>query len=213
MRPLSCTEARQEVARRLFEAIEAHTEATLTAHLAACMECRLHADEVDQASRLLSASLLRDEPPAGLEWRVVEAVRSAPVARPGTRRRLLAWTLAFALAGLGILLIALPTSSDDGSVATLSPTDRFARAGGSARVFGTQLELEVMRLPALATGSAYGVWVGDAGGGWQLVGEFRSTETDALYRVRGTPEVVRVTIERAGSDPETPGLEVLTGRF
>ena len=54
MRPLSCAEVRQEVGRRAFEALEPHIETALSAHLAVCADCRLHAEDVERGVRRMA---------------------------------------------------------------------------------------------------------------------------------------------------------------
>jgi hypothetical protein len=56
------------------------------------------------------------------------------------------------------------------------------------------------------------LWV-SAGGRWQNLGAFRSSDLDSIYRLGGEPEIVRVTTERTGVDRTTPGPEALTASF
>src|SRR5438552_7043717 len=94
MRPLSCAEAKQEAARRLFEPLEPHVEATLSAHLAICDECRRASEDQALAAHLLETSLLRADPPPGLERSLIEAAREPPAIPGRSVRRLLAATAA-----------------------------------------------------------------------------------------------------------------------
>jgi predicted anti-sigma-YlaC factor YlaD len=219
MRPLSCAEAREEAARRAFEPLEPHVEATLSAHLAACTDCRNNAEDLQHTALLLRSSLLVTEPPLELEGHVFQAIRSVGRQRRRSRRRLTTAFAASVLSIAGLALIALPGPSQGrGRSATLAPTDRVAPATGSVTIEGPgtshELHLNVTGLPDLADGSTYALWAGDGKGSWTLLGEFRTTTTEALYQLpRGAPELVRVTIERIGAPPDTPGLEVLTGRL
>ena len=218
MRPLSCAEVRQEVARRAFEALEPHVESSVSAHLAVCDDCRLHAEDVERGVRRMATSLLREDPPPDLERRLRDTIRSAPIRRPRSRRRLATATLAVAFIVVGVTLVAAARPSSPGPSAVLSPADRAARADGVATLEGPptarRVRLTVKGLPSLAEGSAYGLWVSGGSGKWQLLGQFRSSSHEALYPLRGQPpELVRVTVERSDTTPDAPGLEVLTGRF
>jgi len=215
MRPLSCAEARQEAARRVFpqEELEAHVEATLTAHLAVCSECRLYADGVERAARLVARSVIRHDPPPTLEKRVVDAARTAPARGRRTVARAATMAAAIMLVATGIALL-VPGTSGPARQTVLSPTDRFPRVTGSATLGDGRAHVVIDGLPSLAAGSAYAVWVGDGRGPWRRLGTFRSSDVDSFYDVPGAaPELVRVTIEPVDVPPEVPGVEVLTGRW
>jgi hypothetical protein len=214
MRPLSCAEARQEAARRVFEPLEAHVEATLSTHLAGCTECRAFAADVARAGDALESSLLRREPPPDLERRVIETVRRGPEPRPRSRRRLLTALAAIVLIAGGVALVASAPRAGAGATAVLSPADRAEQATGSASRTGPWLHVVVNGLPTLAAGGTYAVWAGDGSGRWVLLGEFGGSATDSRYRLPAfAPELVKVTIERADAEPESPGLDVLVGRL
>src|SRR5437870_2323808 len=89
MRPLSCAEARQEAARRIFEPLEPHVEATLSAHLAVCDDCRAVVDDQMLGATLLADSLLRHDPPVGLERTIIDSARQPPPAPGRPLRRMI----------------------------------------------------------------------------------------------------------------------------
>src|SRR5947199_227431 len=89
MRPLSCAEAREEAARRIFEPLEPHTAATLDAHLAICHDCREQVQDMEHAARLLRSTA----PPracgspratmAGASWGSSASLPSTTCTTPG----------------------------------------------------------------------------------------------------------------------------------
>ena len=218
MRPLSCAEAREEAARRIFEPLEPHTAATLDAHLAICHDCREQVQDMEHAARLLRSSVLVHDPPDDLEDRLIRGVRTEPVARRRSLRRVVTATMAVVLliGGLG-LVVTSPRAARADSVA-LAPAERAGRAGGTATILrdsgAYRVRLVARTLPTLVDGAAYGVWIDTGDDGWRQLGQFRQSAVDNVYDAGAArPGIVKVTIERTGMSADAPGLEVMTGRF
>ena len=220
MRPISCGDARQEAARRLFEPVEAHVEATLSAHLAVCDSCRVHADDIEEAARVLNHSTVSADLPPDLEARVLMAIRTQPVRPKRSVRRPITAVVAVALILVGTVTLVGGGPATPARSSTLSPLERFDYAAGTATVLGpgagTRLHLVVSGLPSIDPSSAYAVWVGDGKDGWLRLGDFRSPSADNVYDLPSGGsdlELVKVTIERLDDAPIEPGLAVLTGRL
>jgi hypothetical protein len=216
MRPLSCAEAKQEAARRLFEPLEAHLEVTLSSHLAVCDECRVAAEDMAAAAGFLETSVLRHELPLDLETRLLASLRQEPAAPKQSRRRLLASIAAAVLMLCGVGLIVISPSEPVGQAVALAPADRYTGVRGTVALEGPagalRLRLTVTGLPPVGAVAAYTAWAG-ADGRWARLGEFRAASGELLYPVSARPDLVRVTIESVGANADTPGTEVLTGKL
>lgn len=156
----------------------------LGVHLRACADCQRELDSLREAFAAIPYGLPLTEPPAALRERVVGQARAARLPQPArptvaapttqTRRRFAWWPrLAPALAAAAIVLAFVlgrnwpaarePNiiSQPDARVVTLTGTGRGTFV---VTVAGQRAQLTIDRLPPLAQGKVYQLWLlgGDA---------------------------------------------------
>jgi hypothetical protein len=106
---VTCLEVRDRLVERSLAALTPEDAAGLEGHLAWCAACRKEAAELDRAAATLALTLAPSPPPADLEDRVVEAVRSRagkgspPASRSVHRGRLAAASVAAAMVAISAL--------------------------------------------------------------------------------------------------------------
>jgi anti-sigma-K factor RskA len=193
-------------------------------------------DDAARADAAMLAAALADpvtwaEPPAALEGRVVEHVRSeashgqpvASRARPGRPthiRRLvpLVGVAAAAVVALGAVL-ALRDTGDESPVALASlQSDTDPSASGSVRIFdadsGFAVYLELEGLPRLADDGFYEAWVRDEAGTLVSLGTFSESAGPITLWSGVDPcrfGTITITRERPDGDPGSSGDRVVAG--
>jgi hypothetical protein len=206
-------------------------DAAAVAHVRSCPTCGQLVDELDLVRETLADPQTWDEPPAGLEDRVVAAVSGdAPVVsldaararRRGVAARVPIWSLAAAVAlavGVtGVIASREPAQHADATFA-LAGTD--LASGAHARVAlankpnGVEIRLRITGLPRAPKGSFYEAWVkGDAG--LVPIGTFHTGEGEVVLWSGVAVDKYRtitVTLEDEDGNPASSGRRVLVGEI
>ncbi|MBI2238816.1 MAG: zf-HC2 domain-containing protein [Actinobacteria bacterium] len=84
---MNCLEVRERLADHVVATLDPEEAKAVGRHLRWCAGCRKEASELQQAAAIFAFALAPVAPPEDLEERVVETVRSAAGAAPGSRRR------------------------------------------------------------------------------------------------------------------------------
>jgi anti-sigma-K factor RskA len=168
---------RDELAAYTLGALEPYEAAALEGHLVACDRCQLELARLTSAIQRLPASVGQVEPPMGLRRRIMDAVEeqaSAPASlrvprTPSRFRRMPRPAVAAGLAATLALAFVAGFALRGGDEAA-RPTTVLAQALSAGGISAALVhdagnwELQVERLPALAPGRVYEVWVQDAAG-------------------------------------------------
>lgn len=218
-----CKAMRSELGAYVLGALAPEEEEAVARHLEACKRCRTEAAELGFASSLLrtpAARRLDDEAAPPSAERALALVGEA---RQRERRRLRraraaglgggAAFLAAVLLAAGLATRPVDRFSPKGQPVVLAPAPGVAAAATvalSARPWGTQVDLVADRLPALAAGERFAVWIVRADGVRVAAGTFRPRPgTRATVRLAAAvplPEVVRVGVTREGTRGGAPVL-------
>lgn len=160
----------ENLAAYALDALDSASAGELERHLAGCAECSAKLLELESARDVLGASVAQVEPPRALKRRIMSEVKTdlrANAKTVGTMRRArshwglqMATGLAAAAAAAGVLIVGLDGGEEPVRIAaqptTTAPAERIE---ASLEREGDAGELRVDRLPALARGRAYQLWI------------------------------------------------------
>lgn len=224
---MTCTVDRGDIAAHVLGLLPPDDDARVRAHLATCPPCAAIGAELAAAADALAGAR---GAPADVPPPPAEAVLGRIAQTRRRERRTLG--LARGLAGVALVLALGATAVAGWALAR--PVDDFAPAGGTqlvleatddaqaagvvtltARGWGTQLDIRTERLPALAPGGIYEVWLETADGARVCAGTFRLPNEAGRARVRlaaGTELASLTAIELAPQGASTPVLQAAVAR-
>ena len=161
----------ENLAAYALDALDQASARELESHLAGCAECSAKLLELESARDVLGASVTQIEPPRALKRRIMSEVQTdvranaqmAGATRPIRERWGLQLATGFAVAALigGALIVGLDGGGEEpvrivAQPTTTAPAEKIEVA---LEREGDQGELRVDRLPALARGRAYQLWI------------------------------------------------------
>lgn len=211
-----CTGIRLELGAYALDALEPDERDRVAAHLTHCADCTAELSALDSVSSILRTDDARasavaetpGSPEADAALARIAAERRRDVR--STRRLRVATAASSSVAAAAVVLaLVLGTHPVDhfapnGLATTLRPATGVAadaRVRLSARPWGTQVDLATARLPALAAGAYYEVWLVRRDGTRVAAGTFRPTTASGKARVRlaaaiGLDEIARIGVTR-----------------
>ncbi|HEY5578499.1 MAG TPA: anti-sigma factor [Acidimicrobiia bacterium] len=194
-----------------------HTQPEHEAHLRACQECRSSLPRLDELLASLADTGLWEEPPSGLEERVIATIAGQTPGASGRRwnhRWLVGAAAGLAVVGtLALLTWALDPGRPDWELALAgteeSPSARATVTGWNTES-GLRMELHATDLAAAPAGFYYELWLSSLD---RLVsaGTFRYGEEVVLWAgiTRADAPRLWVTLEPVDGEPSPSGVTVL----
>ena len=203
-----CDAIRMDLGAYALGLLDEDERRIVAVHVAECADCRAEVDELRATSSLLNPDALGNPGDASRSPDSGRAFAAIANARRRERRSVRGAVGALALpAVVSATLGAMLTTRTGDAFAPTGPTVALRSMPGVAtsstmrltsRPWGTQIDLRADRLPTVAPGTRYEVWLIRRDGTHVPAGSFRPASAEATSRVRLASGVARSDVAAVG---------------